>query len=328
MRIYSDIQAASPPDIRAWMDQSEDAWNAALEAETRVALARIVPMPLAVAFAAKAPEVAAQVMQRTAQIFDEIKQAYPNLRGVYNDWNFGRVFRETLYPLVVDKDISPSKLRSYAWATAMESMSDVAAKVAAKIGDMVDARVVEAHGAFITITGRHPRLGAIQLEQNQILNVSSKGKLFNQWPARIYVNGKFTSEAEYKRLTEDSAMRVVVSEPLYRELVATESDTQPDAEGMRAKGLSEEQIRFVEALRSPTAASSGWVSLPLDAGSDAWFRDPSRGALASQEDYLSDSGGGYSREEREARKEMLKEVKALLGRKEAKYIKARSGGVL
>jgi hypothetical protein len=33
-----------------------------------------------------------------------------------------------------------------------------------------------------------------------IINVSPKGKLFNQFPARIYVNGKFTSAAAYAKL--------------------------------------------------------------------------------------------------------------------------------
>jgi hypothetical protein len=32
-----------------------------------------------------------------------------------------------------------------------------------------------------------------------IMNVSSRGTLFNQFPARIYVDGKFTSEAKFKK---------------------------------------------------------------------------------------------------------------------------------
>lgn len=40
----------------------------------------------------------------------------------------------------------------------------------------------------------------IRIEQNMIMNISSRGKLFNQFPCRCYVNGKFTSEAKLKEL--------------------------------------------------------------------------------------------------------------------------------
>lgn len=36
--------------------------------------------------------------------------------------------------------------------------------------------------------------------QDRIFNVISKGTLYNQWPARIYIDGKRISEAAYKRL--------------------------------------------------------------------------------------------------------------------------------
>jgi hypothetical protein len=41
---------------------------------------------------------------------------------------------------------------------------------------------------------------SICIEQDRIVNVSPKGTLFNQFPARIYVNGKFTSAAAYAKL--------------------------------------------------------------------------------------------------------------------------------
>lgn len=39
----------------------------------------------------------------------------------------------------------------------------------------------------------------VRIEQSVILNVSSKGKVSNQFPARIYVAGKFVSEAKFKK---------------------------------------------------------------------------------------------------------------------------------
>lgn len=37
----------------------------------------------------------------------------------------------------------------------------------------------------------------VVVEQQTVFKVSKNGQLFNQWPARIYVDGKFTSAADY-----------------------------------------------------------------------------------------------------------------------------------
>ena len=40
----------------------------------------------------------------------------------------------------------------------------------------------------------------IVLDQQRVLKFSSKGKMFHQFPARIYVDGKFYPEAVYKEM--------------------------------------------------------------------------------------------------------------------------------
>lgn len=68
-------------------------------------------------------------------------------------------------------------------------------KAVAKLGDVSDAAVSGA-GARIRIAGK--RAGRVViLDQEMIVNVSVKGKLFNQFPARLYVDGKFVPAGEY-----------------------------------------------------------------------------------------------------------------------------------
>ena len=74
------------------------------------------------------------------------------------------------------------------------------AKIESKLEELDESEVLDVHGgAEFTIRGK--RAGkTVVIEQRRILNVSSRGLLFNQYPARIYVEGKFTSEAKYKKL--------------------------------------------------------------------------------------------------------------------------------
>lgn len=74
-----------------------------------------------------------------------------------------------------------------------------AVKLRKKLNDLQDVTVVHVSGAEFAIEGR---LGDrnVRVEQTQIGKVSSRGTYFHQWPARIYVNGKFTPEVEFKKL--------------------------------------------------------------------------------------------------------------------------------
>jgi hypothetical protein len=72
-------------------------------------------------------------------------------------------------------------------------------KICNKLVELDDAIVTKADIHEVRIYGN--RNGKrIQMEQHIIINSSSKGKLFNQFPCRIYVDGKFTSEAKYKQM--------------------------------------------------------------------------------------------------------------------------------
>lgn len=84
-------------------------------------------------------------------------------------------------------------------AYALATIEAWEAKISAKMGELTEAECRRMDGQRFLITGKRGDL-AVSIEQDMIVNVSVKGKLFNQFPARIYVDGKFTSEAKYKKL--------------------------------------------------------------------------------------------------------------------------------
>lgn len=83
-----------------------------------------------------------------------------------------------------------------------------------RVNLLADPRiVVSASGDEFTVSGNDVGGRRVRLEQRRILNHSSLGKLFNQWPARIYVDGQFVPEAVYMREVHEAA-------PLAEEIVA------------------------------------------------------------------------------------------------------------
>lgn len=83
---------------------------------------------------------------------------------------------------------------------ASQTIDQMIAKLESKTGGLSEVEVVSISPGALEVTLRGKR-GAdlVTIEQRKILNMSSHGTLFNQFPALIYVNGKKTSEAAYKR---------------------------------------------------------------------------------------------------------------------------------
>lgn len=127
----------------------------------------------------------------------------PKLRGVVNCWTWAKVFREFLRPSLrldggvwsIDESRLALNAERYADA-AIEAWRD---KITAKMGELENARVVRMSGVSFQIVGERGGKRVV-IEQQMIINVSSQGKPYNQFPARLYVDGKFVSEAAYKRL--------------------------------------------------------------------------------------------------------------------------------
>ena len=162
------------------------------------------------AFSAHRSRIVTSATIRIQNIYTRAVEKYgPTLRGVYNDPAFAQVWRETVSrcvkrtghmmndPVNLDEDL----IRTLVEAWADQEIDGAVHKLDAKIGDVTSVRVLEATDglAWFTVSAELPDGRLIRVYQTQILNVSSKGKLFNQWPATMYVNGKKTSEAAYKK---------------------------------------------------------------------------------------------------------------------------------
>ena len=170
-------------------------------------------MSIEVYRAAFSPYRARLIEQGTARIrllfAAGIAACGPSLRGIYNHPAYARVWSETMKyvtrsngntmdsPVVIDE----TALSTFVERWADSELESVIEKLASKVGNLANVKVTDAscNASFVTVTGTNANGDTIVIKQNQTLNVSSRGKLFNQWPALIYVNGKKVSEAQYKR---------------------------------------------------------------------------------------------------------------------------------
>jgi len=82
---------------------------------------------------------------------------------------------------------------------AEEVVTAFASKLTAKLECVTNVTVHHLDGADMRITAERDGK-KIHIEQRCVLKVSPKGKLFNQFPALIYVDNKFYAEAAYKKL--------------------------------------------------------------------------------------------------------------------------------
>jgi hypothetical protein len=82
---------------------------------------------------------------------------------------------------------------------AQDQVNAFKTKLMAKLSDLTDIHQLHLSGLNFSFQGM---LGEqrVRVEQTTVLKCSKNGKLFNQWPCRIYVNGKFMSEAAFKKL--------------------------------------------------------------------------------------------------------------------------------
>lgn len=94
---------------------------------------------------------------------------------------------------------NPDKAAKLADAHTTAMLATWEAKIVGKLAELTDAEAVRQNGVGFILRGTKAGR-VVSIEQHMIVNVSSKGLLFNQFPARIYVDGKFASEAAYKRM--------------------------------------------------------------------------------------------------------------------------------
>lgn len=159
-------------------------------------------------------ELAERLYQGNRRVFDAmVRDVGPTLERVYDHRLWSDVWRKSRISAVVrrytrrynepvaDAVFLEDKAREITHAQAQATMDALFAKLVHKVGALDDLET-EGHVSHFNLMGT--RAGhRIRIEQNIIVNVSSKGTVFNQFPSRIYVDGQFKSEADYKRMFGD-----------------------------------------------------------------------------------------------------------------------------
>lgn len=98
--------------------------------------------------------------------------------------------------------IDRARLDKEAKAYAKQQIDQFVVKLTQKLGDLTDVRIrqVNAHGFECMIEGSL-RGHKVLVKQSRKFVVNQHGTFFHQWPALIYVDGKFVTEAAFKRLS-------------------------------------------------------------------------------------------------------------------------------
>jgi hypothetical protein len=161
---------------------------------------------LATALEAHKPALEARFIGFTTARFNRLVEEFgPALRGIYNSdqaRNWGAIAGCTVRlgdRVSSEYALDDARLAAAAKQFADETVAAWAAKIDAKLGELTDAEVRHLDGTRFNIVGMKGDR-RVCIEQDMIVNVSNKGTLFNQFPARIYVDGKFTSAAKFAAL--------------------------------------------------------------------------------------------------------------------------------
>ena len=148
------------------------------------------------------------------QVTDSIRGYFASFTNMFGDQMKGiansrqyHIWRETIRPCCDRSNdrvdgiyiLNENRLDSFSTRLANDMADEVLAKVDAKVGELENPGVVRVSGANFRITGTKCDMNVV-IEQNQIINTSVKGKLFNQYPSRIYVDGKFMSAAKFAKM--------------------------------------------------------------------------------------------------------------------------------
>jgi hypothetical protein len=167
---------------------------------------------LKAALEARAPEFAADYARRTRSIFEQMVRDHgPTLKRIHNSNRWARTYSGWIARVVTASKYDPMVgFDSYEYSIDEAKLAKVAdeygrnlvlawyAKIMAKTEGLANVEIAYVSGTGYVIKGE--KAGRkVSIEQSMIMNVSSRGTLFNQFPARIYVDGKFTSEAKFKK---------------------------------------------------------------------------------------------------------------------------------
>ena len=161
---------------------------------------------IAEALTALRPAIAERYAAQVRRSFERMVNDHgPSLKGIYNSWEYARNYSNLVSQYLVSETpnrmngiltLDEKRLSFGANLYAEAATIEWEAKINAKLGDLENVQIKQFHGANFLISG-HRKDHAVAIDQDMILKSSSRGTLFNQFPARIYVDGKFTPEKKY-----------------------------------------------------------------------------------------------------------------------------------
>lgn len=158
------------------------------------------------------PELEKRFKDNVYRTFKNIVEALgPEMKNVYNDWNWAKPFSNVLAPVVRNvqkdhygmmvstnvKEINEEKLNEYAAKYADDTIKAWKLKIDEKVGMLDDGKVHHLDGCRFSISGTKEG-HEVYIHQDMIVNISGKGTLFNQFPARIKMDGKAISAKKFK----------------------------------------------------------------------------------------------------------------------------------
>jgi hypothetical protein len=166
------------------------------------------------AFLKFAPQLAQEYEDHLRGLFSRmVADLGPTLHGVYSSNRWERTFESSGIRGVMDQkrpegapysadlvySLNEKRLKEEAEAYGRSTALTWYIKMREKLGKLEDVDVSEPGlGGSLTVTGRHEG-HTVSIEQHPILNMSYLGTVFHQFPSHIYVDGKFQSEAQYKK---------------------------------------------------------------------------------------------------------------------------------
>ena len=143
------------------------------------------------------------------------------LKGVYSSSRWARPFqaiRDSTHQEVAPSgrtstySLDNTKLKHNAERYGEQVSLEWYGKLREKLGELANVTVSPPNrGGDVVVAGEH-KGDKVRIDQQRIFKVSQLGTPFHQFPARIYVNDKFMSEAAYKKLVRGWNVPVIVRE--------------------------------------------------------------------------------------------------------------------
>lgn len=170
---------------------------------------------IAAEFDAMVPTIAAEFASWVTKTLERILATYDRkqINNLGNSFSTdgGKWRQLRRFTVMVDEEGKPTtrftnlykidhaKIERDSLIYAQEQVDAFKFKLNQKLANLTDIENLRIDGSNFRFAGS---LGEnkVMVEQTTVLKCSNKGTLFNQWPCRIYVNGKFMSEAAFKKI--------------------------------------------------------------------------------------------------------------------------------